>query len=135
MTIRKFFKEYASTSLRGKAKELAKFYADNFMIATKAAASAFKNDKKFIEWLNGVAEFNQKAGLQKMEVKKVKSVSIGEYHAQATVTWVTVFEKNPTEEISFDIHYILNKIGKDFKIVLYISEEDQEELMKKHGLL
>lgn len=81
-------------------KQVAKFYAQNFMAATKN-----------------------------------ESHSIGQHFSEVTVTWSTIFAKKPEEEISFDIHYILNSFHDDLIIVLYISEEDQEELMKKEGLI
>lgn len=134
-SIQKFFSEYAVASLPGKASTVARFYAKNFMAASKNGSVAFTNDQKFIEWLNGVFEFNKRVGLQKMEVKNVESISIGKYFVKATVTWVLIFAKKPEEEIVFDLHYILNRVEEGFEIVLYISDEDQEELMKTKGLL
>lgn len=133
--IKQFFNEYASASLSGKANQVAAFYAQQFMAATKDSSATFENDQKFIAWLNGVFEFNKKFGLQKMEVKLGDSLPIGNYFYKVTVTWETVFAKRPDEKINFDIHYILNRVNDNFKIVLYISEEDQEELMKNKGLL
>ncbi|MGZ5243528.1 MAG: hypothetical protein ACXWW0_06540 [Bacteroidia bacterium] len=133
--IEQFFRDYASVSTNGNAEELAKFYAQNFMVATKDLSSSFNNDEEFIDWLNGVFEFNKNAGLQKLEVKKVESHHIGNCFFEASVTWATFFAKKPNEEITFDIHYILHNSHDELKIILYISEEDQEELMKKKGLL
>ncbi|HYF70494.1 MAG TPA: hypothetical protein VD884_20295 [Ohtaekwangia sp.] len=133
--VKEFFKDYASASLTGKANQVAAFYAQQFMATTKDNSATFENDQKFIAWLNSVFEFNKKFGLQKMEVKHVDSLSIGEYFYKVTVTWETVFAKRPDEKMNFNIHYILNRVDGNFKIVLYISEEDQEELMKSKGIL
>jgi hypothetical protein len=134
-TVTQFFEEYASLSLSANAEQLARRYAENFIFATKNHSAAFQNDEKFVEWLNGLFEFNKKTGLQKMEVKNIDSIKIGEYFTKATVTWGSTFLKKPEEVISFDLHYILDHSGDDFKIILYISEEDQEQLMKEKGLL
>ena len=133
--VEQFFNDYAIVSLKGNADEMAKLYAQSFIAASQTQSSAFTNDEKFIEWLNEVFEFNRKTGLKEMKVKAVESTSIGKHFLKATVTWAAIFEKKPTEEINFDIHYILNRSDEGFKIVLYISEEDQEELMKEKGLL
>ncbi|HZV68602.1 MAG TPA: hypothetical protein VFG10_03630 [Saprospiraceae bacterium] len=133
--IEDFFAKYAMASLHGKSDEIASCYASSFMVATKTQFSAFKNDDEFIKWLNQVFDFNKKAGLHKMEVINIESDPIGEYFLKASVTWGTTFLKNPAEEIKFDIHYILNLFEKEIKIVFYISEDDQEELMKEKGLL
>ena len=134
-SIKKLFDEYAIASLSGKANQVAKFYAKDFMAASKNEYLTFSNDQNFTQWLNGVFEFNKKVGLLKMEVKNVESISIGKYFYKATVTWVLVFAKKPKDEIIFDIHYILNHFEENLKIAFYISDEDQEELMKQNELL
>lgn len=134
-TIEEFFNAYASASVGGKASLLARFYAPTFMMSTKNEASAFANDQKFMYWLNSLFEFNEKTGLLTMKVRHVDSSAIGDYFSKATVTWAVTYSKTKDEEITFDIHYILNHYGDDFKILLYISEIDQEELMKEKGLL
>ena len=133
-TVEQFFKDYAVASLNGNAVEVAKFYAHNFIAASMNQSSTFNNDQKFIEWLNEVFEFNRRTGLQEMKVKNTESISMGKYFIKTTVTWAALFAKRPTEEIKFDIHYILNCSEEDYKIILYISEEDQEDLMKEKGL-
>jgi hypothetical protein len=133
--VRAFFEEYAIASLHGKPKDVALYYSNNFMVATKQEAKSFVNDEKFLEWLEGIFTFNKKSGLQEMKVIEVSSTDIGQYHINATVTWGAKFLKKPDEQIQFDIHYLLNCFDEQFKIILYISEEDQEELMASKGLL
>lgn len=130
-----FFTRYAFVSETGNAAELAKFYAPDFMAATKEAASSFQNDGKFLDWLNSVFTFNKEAGLQEMVVKIIRVGTISSHYTFATVTWGAVFASEPEEEITFDIQYILRHVEEEFQIVFYISEEDQQELMKQHGLL
>ncbi|MES2560390.1 MAG: hypothetical protein V4590_11650 [Bacteroidota bacterium] len=132
--IETFFAKYALASLNGKSEEIAACYASSFLVATKDQSASFNNDKEFITWLNGVFDFNKKAGMQNMVVKNIASTPIGEYFLNATVTWAATFAKDPGQEIHFDIHYILNLFENDIKIVCYISEQDQEELMKEKGL-
>lgn len=38
------------------------------MVATKNECMTFTNDERFIDWLDGVAAFNKKAGMQNMNV-------------------------------------------------------------------
>jgi hypothetical protein len=133
--IKEFFDEYAVTSINGNANQLSGFYAPRFMFSSKNEVSAFTNDERFLDWLNNLFEFNKKTGLLKIEVKNIDSTSIGEYFTKATVTWASTYSKNTGEEITFDLHYVLNHYGGDFKIILYISETDQEDLMKEKGLL
>lgn len=134
-TIEKFFEDYAMASMGNDAGKLASFYAANFMTATKDRSAAFSNDEKFISWLNGVFKFNKESGLQSMKLKEVAPQPIGKYFLNVTVIWQAVFAAKPEEPVDFAIHYILNRVEDDYRIVLYISEEDQEELMKKKGLI
>ena len=105
------------------------------MTASKDESAPFANDKDFLKWLNGVFEFNKKSGLQSMQVKSVGSAPLGKYHFTARVTWSAIYSKAPDEEISFDLLYVLSHRESNYRIVLYISDEDQEELMKEKGLL
>ena len=130
-----FFEEYANSSLNKKATDVAGFYAQNFMAVSRTESMSFKNDEKFIVWLDEIFEFNKKVGLQQMSVQKISSENIGEKFYKVTVTWSLTFAARPQHNIDFDIHYILKEIGKSFEILLYISEQDQEELMKKHGVI
>lgn len=130
-----FFEEYAKASMNQRTSEVAKFYAQDFIAASKTESLSFKNDEKFIEWLNEIFEFNKKVGIQQMRVQKIVSQKLGEYFCKATVTWSVTFSAKPDEDINFDIHYVLREVGKSFEILLYISEEDQEELMKQKGVL
>lgn len=133
--VRRFFEEYSAASLRGKSLEVATYYAQTFMVATRNEAVSFTNDQKFLEWLDGVAAFNKKSGMTDMQVVRVETSAVGEYHINATVTWGVKFAKSPDKLIEFDIHYLLNHSAGDYKIVLYISDEDQQELMKKEGVI
>lgn len=130
-----FFEEYAKASMNQKTSEVAKFYAQDFIAASKTESISFKNDEKFIDWLNEVFEFNKKVGLQKMKVQKIVPHKLGENFCKVTVTWSVIFSAKPDEDINFDIHYVLKEVGKSFEILLYISEQDQEELMKQKGIL
>ena len=133
--LEKFFNDYAIASMSKDPNRVAGFYAQNFIAATKDQSSAFSNDDKFIEWLKDIFRFNEKAGLQQMTVKNIEATKVGKYFYRATVKWTVVYKIKPTQKIDFDIHYILNQVEDGYKIVLYISDEDQEQLMKEKGVL
>lgn len=134
-TLEKFFNEYAEASMTGDANHVAKQYDESFIVVSKDKSSAFSNDSNFIKWLEGVFKFNQDTGLQEMTVKKIETTSVGKYFYKSTVTWAAVYAANSAKSIKFEIHYILRQTESSYKIVLYISEEDQEELLKENGLL
>jgi hypothetical protein len=133
--VKQFFEGYARASLQGDSTELAKYYAENFMVASEEEADAFVNDKKFIEWLDDVADANRKSGVQDLNVRSVLSTALGRHHTSATITWGITFKKKPGKPIEFDIHYLLRHDGDTYKIILYISDDDQQELMEREGVL
>ncbi len=134
-TPEQFFAAYAVASMDKDATAVAAFYADHIIAASKDQSSAFTNDHTFVAWLEGVFRFNEQSGLQQMTVKHVAAIPIGNYFYHATVTWSAVFAAKPQKQIEFDIHYILNQTTEGYKIILYISEENQEALMKEKGVL
>ncbi|MDD1679793.1 MAG: hypothetical protein LUO93_11505, partial [Methanomicrobiales archaeon] len=51
------------------------------------------------------------------------------------VHWGVTFRKTGHSLIEFDVSYLIQKIGREPKIILFIAHEDEEEAMKKLGLL
>ena len=133
--IEQFFQNYSRASLSGESSDIAAFYDKEFLIVSVDKTVAFKNDEAFIKWLDEVHEFNKEAGLQKMTVKHLEESQLGDSFLKVTVTWEATFSKNPNEPIPFDIHYIINVSKTSYKIVMYISEENQEELMREKQVL
>lgn len=131
-----FFREYAAASQSNDAERIAGFYADGFLVAGPTGASAFKNDKEFREWLEGLFKFNEQSGMESLDVAGVQPSLIDERYALVAVDWVARFRKSGEEQIPFRISYIVSLLdGKQPKIAGYISREDQQELMKSKGLL
>jgi hypothetical protein len=134
-SIHSFFREYGDLSLGDDPQAIAACYTESFIAAGPKGSMSFKNDKKFIKWLKQVKEFNAKTGMQDLKVIKVKSTAIGNFCTSATVTWAAVFEKRKAEPVKFDITYFLyHPEDTSPKIMMYISHEDQEEVMKEKGL-
>lgn len=133
--IHKFFEKYAEVSINGDPGDLAEFYGKNFVVVGPKESMAFANDENFLKWLNSVQDFNNQTGLEQMNVRNVISNSVGKHTIQATVTWGVIYKKTKNEIIEFDIHYVLERFTSAMKIILYVSDDDQEQLMKQKGIL
>lgn len=133
--IRFFFEKYAQASVSGSPNDIANFYGKNFVGVGPKESMAFANDENFLKWLKNVKEFNAQTGLEQMTVINVVSNTLSKHTILATVTWGAVYKKTKNDIINFDIHYILEKSGTSMKIIMYISDEDQELLMKEKGLV
>nr|WP_295868203.1 hypothetical protein [uncultured Chitinophaga sp.] len=132
--LKAFFERYAAANNNNDLKGITGFYAENFIAAIPGNNGAFKNDDSFIEWLKQVEQFNRQTGMQSIEVVRLKETPISNGYTQATVTWGAKYEKTGDELLTFDISYFLYLNGAP-KIIMYISHEDQNELMKQKGLL
>jgi hypothetical protein len=133
-TIKQFFDQYNELSQGKDLKTLADCYAEHFIAAGPKGLMAFSNDEKFMEWLKTVQEFNQQSGMQSMKPIKIVTTSMGEAYSMATVTWSVSFPAKSEAPVLFDISYSLFHQGESYKIVLFISHEDQEALMKEKGV-
>lgn len=133
--VKEFFNNYGSLSLAKDPQALAALYADNFIAAGPKGSMVFANDEKFIEWLVQVQQFNEKTGMEKLNVVRVTDTPIGEAYTSATVTWSAFFGKKINQAVEFDITYILRNEKNSHRVVMYVSHEDQEEVMKKKGLI
>src|SRR5687767_14701551 len=126
--VKDFFERYSSLSQASDLEAIAACYAKNFIAAGPGTVLSFDNDKKFLEWLKGVQDFNQQSGLQVMRPEKIISTAIGQAYTNAVVTWSVEYAAKKDHPIEFDITYILSNEGDAYKIVAFISHEDQEEV-------
>ena len=133
--IHNFFEKCAEFSIGGTPSDIAEFYGKNFVVVGPTESMAFANNDDFLKWLKSVQDFNNQTGLEKLMVRNVTSTFIGKHAVQATVTWGVMYGKTKDEIIEFDIHYFLENFTSTMKIILYISDDDQEQLMRENGLL
>ena len=134
-TLRSFFDQYAQATNKMKPSTVAGFYADNFIVAGPKGNMAYRNDEKFLQWLEELKDFNQKTGMGSMRIVNYGESAVSPHYLMATVEWGVTFEKTGDELITFDITYFVDVTGKMPRIIMYISHEDQEDAMKERGLL
>jgi len=130
-----FFRRYGNLSLSDAADELAAQYGPSFIVASPLGSMAFANDDRFRSWLRQVGEFNRGHGMRGMAVVSVQALELSPIHTLATVRWGAQFEKTGDRLIEFDIAYLLERAGETWTILAYVSKEDQDEAMRREGLL
>ena len=52
-----------------------------------------------------------------------------------TLTWAATFQRTGDIPIRFSISYLLHESEASLKVAAYISHEDQEDVMRPHGLV
>lgn len=135
MSLHDFFNRYAELSTGPRPEDLAPLYGATFIVGSPQGSQAFTNDSRFLDWLRQVGDFNRQHGMRSLVVVAIQEVTLSPIHALATVRWGTRFAKTGERTIEFEISYLLEKAGDDWKILSYISRRDQNEEMKKEGLL
>lgn len=132
---RRFFEAYAKASNGADVHAIAESYAENFIAAGPKGSASFKNDDNFLDWLQQVQAFNKQTGLESLKVAEVEEIPVSREYVMIKVTWNAVFQKLPGTPISFEISYIVQQTGDKPEIVMYISHNDQETVMKAKGLI
>jgi hypothetical protein len=134
-SLRSFFDQYAQATNEMKAATIAGFYADNFIAAGPKGNMVFRNDEKFLQWLNQLKEFNQQTGMGKMRIVQFEENPISGHYQMVNIEWGVTFQKTGDELITFNISYFVDVTGKMPRIIMYISHVDQEDYMREKGLL
>jgi hypothetical protein len=135
VSLDQFFNRYAELSTGPQPEGLARLYAPTFIVGGPQGSKAFTNDAAFLKWLRQVSDFNRQHGLNALTATAIRDVSLSELHTLATVNWGARFDKSGDRIIRFEISYLLEKAGAEWRILSYISRTDQNEEMTKEGLL
>jgi hypothetical protein len=133
--LRVFFERYAQASQKEGPEALAAMYAETFIVGGPQGSMSFANDARFLVWLKQVHDFNLEHGMLSLEVVLVRGTVLSPLHTMATVKWGARFRKTGNQRTEFQISYLLEKAAESWKILSYISQADQEEEMKRLGLI
>jgi hypothetical protein len=135
MTVEQFFVQYAALSTGDDDRAFAALYAPSFFVAGPKGSMTFPNDAQFLDWLGRVRAFNRQHGMNGLSPAAVRETVLSPLHVLARVRWSVRFEKTGARAIEFEIAYLLEQTGESWRVLGYISERDQEEEMRAHGLL
>lgn len=130
-----FFERYAQISSGSRPEDLAALYAPTFIVGGPKGSQAFANDASFLVWLRQVGDGNRASGLRAMRPLEVCDQTLSAIHTLATVRWGAQFDKTGDRVIAFTIAYLLERKDGAWLILAYVSEEDQEDAMKREGLM
>jgi hypothetical protein len=73
--------------------------------------------------------------MRSLTVTAIREVTLSPLHCLATVTWGARFEKTGDRTITFEISYLLEAAEDAWRILSYVSREDQEAAMEKEGVM
>ena len=128
------FRQYETAFNELDLKTISGFYADTFISAgPKGAIADSKED--FRERAGEAANYYRSVGQKSARIISKRVMPICAEYSMVVIRWGVTFEKTGAKPIEFDVTYIVHETAIDPKIILFISHEDEEEVMKKSGLL
>jgi hypothetical protein len=130
-----YFRRYATVSLGPEPEKLAQFYDQSFLVAGPKGGAAFPNDAAFLDWLRQVKDYNVGTGMTSIAAEAVDQIQVSADYTLVAVRWAATFQKSGDVPIRFSISYLLRGSESGYKIAAYISHEDQEDVMRAHGVL
>ena len=128
------FRQYETAFNDLDLKTISGFYADTFISAGPKGSIA-ANQQDLSKRAEGSASFYRSIGLNSARIISKRVMPICDEYSMVVVRWGLTFEKTGTKPIEFDITYIVQERATDPRIILFISHEDEEVVMKKFGLI
>lgn len=64
----------------------------------------------------------------------MSEVIISKEYSMVKVQWGVTFKKTGDKMIEFDVSYLVQKIGSEPKIILFIAHQDEQKAMQELGL-
>jgi len=114
-------------------KNIARHYTDNFMGAGPKGM-VINSKKAFLEKAREASAFYESIGQNSGRIMSKEVLHISNEYCMVTVHWAVKFDKTGDQETTFDISYIVQEINDEMKIILFITHEDEEEVIKSLGL-
>ena len=131
--IKDLFEDYGKAFSSLALQKTARLYAEDFIAAGPKGVISNTRDV-FIKNADKAAEFYRSVGQEKAEIKSMKETWFSENYVMVTVHWAAHF-KSLEDPVEFDVSYLVQLTDETPKIILFISHEDEEETMKKLGLM
>jgi len=133
-SLHELFTEYEKAFAALDIKKSAGFFSDTFISAGPRGAIA-QSKAEFLKLADQAAEFYKGVGQTSAKILSLQENAVSDEYSLVRVHWGVTFKKTGDSMIEFDVSYLVQKIGPEPKIILFIAHEDEEEAMKELGLL
>lgn len=130
--IKALFEDYGAAFSALALQKTARLYAENFIAAGPKGVISNTRDA-FVKNADTAAEFYRSVGQERAEIKSIKEAWYSDQYVMVTIHWAVHF-KTLDKPAEFDVSYLVQLTGDEPKIILFISHEDEEEMMKELGL-
>jgi hypothetical protein len=115
-------------------KKSAEFFADTFISAGPKGTIA-QNKKDFLKKAEQASAFYRSVGQTSAKIISKNIIPISDQYTMVTLHWGVTFRKTGDKLVEFDVSYIVYQPEDEPSIILFIAHQDEQEAMKKLGLL
>jgi hypothetical protein len=134
--IEKLFNQYEKAFDKLDLKTIAGLYSET-VITAGPKGTILTTKKEFEEKSEDAANFYRNVGHKSAEIVSKKYIPISNEYTMVEVRWSVTFEITGDKTIEFDVSYIIQDTESldEPKIIMFITHQDEEEAMKKLGIL
>ncbi len=132
--VKTLFLEYEKAFSELDIQKSAEFFADTF-ISAGPNGNITQSKAEFLREAQKAADFYRSVGQTSAKILSLDEVPISEQYSMVKVHWGVTFQKTGDKLIEFDVSYLMQKIGAEPKIILFIAHQDEQKAMQELGLL
>jgi hypothetical protein len=133
-SLKRLFDEYEKAFNALDVKKNAEFFTDAFISAGPKGSIA-NSKTEFLQKAEQASAFYKSVGQSSARILSLEEIPISDQYSMVKVHWGVTFRKTGDRVIEFDVSYLVQKIGPEPKIILFIAHQDEEEAMKELGLM
>jgi len=133
-SVKRLFEEYEKAFSALDIARSAMFFADTFISA--GPNGTITNSKtELLKSASQAADFYRSVGQKSAKILSLDEQPVSEQYSLVKVHWGVTFEKTGEKLTEFDVSYLMQKIGPEPKIILFIAHQDEQKAMQELGLL
>ncbi len=133
-SVAKLFAGYEKAFAALDLEKSADYFSDTFISAGPRGAIA-RSKAEFLSMAGQAAEFYRRVGQTSARIISLGEIPVSDGYTLVKVHWGVTFRRIGVVPVEFDVSYLVQKTGLVPSIILFIAHEDEEEAMKKLGLL
>ncbi len=133
-SIKHLFDEYEKAFSALDVEKSAEFFADSFISAGPNGTITSSKDQLLKE-ARKASDFYRNVGQKSAKIFTLDEQPITELYSLVKVHWGVTFQKTGNKLVEFDVSYLVQKTGKEPKIILFIAHQDEQKAMQELGLL
>lgn len=132
-----FFERYENAVNEGQAETIAQSYFETYIAADPQGVEAISNNDEYRQALEQRTPYlREQLGFQNATLTVEAVRDLAPLHVIADVRWNMYFEPSEQDPITstFMISYIVRLVNDKSEIVMYVSHENEEAVMRRDGI-